>query len=175
MLSERMRHVLFIGMALISGCLSAADGTDNTDGTTADGTATADGSATTDGSADTGVEVSALTSAPGPYFATSMFFNRDISTASKSSNSDTIINALKNAGGWGNGNVIQIDFALDVLTATSTTPKRTSVTVHSSVLRQARARTPEGSSPDWFAAATAVIRLTFAADIAVTADIVCPS
>jgi len=126
MLSERMRHVLFIGMALISGCLSAADGTDNTDGTdtTADGTATADGSAATD-DPGTGVDVSALTSTPGPYFATSMFFNRDISTAGKSSNSDTIINALNKAGGWGNGNVIQIDFALDVLNATSTTPKKT--------------------------------------------------
>ena len=113
-----MRHVLFIGMALITGCLSAADGTDNPDTTDT----TADGSAV-DGSADTGVDVSALTTTPGPYFQTSMFFNRNISGATKSSNSDTIINALNKAGGWGNGSM-QIDFALDVLTTTSTTPKK---------------------------------------------------
>jgi serine/threonine-protein kinase len=110
-----MRHVLFIGMALITGCLAADDGasTDSTDST--DGSDTADVS-TTD---------SEISSAPGPYFATSMFWNRDISTATKSSTSDTIINSLKNAGGWGNGNVVQIDFALDVLKTTSTTPKKT--------------------------------------------------
>ena len=113
-----MRHVLFIGLALISGCLSAADGTDDTDAT--------DGSAIDQPTE--GTVSSDLTATPGPYFATSMFFNRNISAATKSSNSDTIINALKNAGGWGNGNVMQIDFALDVVTATATTPKRTFTT-----------------------------------------------
>jgi hypothetical protein len=113
-----MRHVLFIGMALITGCLSAAEGTDGTD--------PADGSAV-DQAGETTIS-SDLSVAPGPYFATSMFFNRNISAATKSSNSDTIITALKNAGGWGNGNVMQIDFALDVLTTTSTTPKKTFTT-----------------------------------------------
>src|SRR5690349_557290 len=99
----RMRHVLFIGIALITGCIAADDGADLDESTTAD-------------------EVS---SPPGPYFTTSMFWNRDVSTAAKASTSDTIINSLKNAGGWGNGNVMQIDFALDVVKTTSTTPKRT--------------------------------------------------
>ncbi|HUS27288.1 MAG TPA: hypothetical protein VMZ53_02235 [Kofleriaceae bacterium] len=61
----------------------------------------------------------------GPYFATPMFFNYDVSTLPKASNSATIISSLKAAGGWGNGNRMQIDFTLSVNKATSTTPKRT--------------------------------------------------
>jgi serine/threonine-protein kinase len=58
----------------------------------------------------------------GPYFATSMFFNADVSSVSKSTKSDTIIAALRTEGGWGNSDVMQIDFALDVLAADGTTP-----------------------------------------------------
>lgn len=60
----------------------------------------------------------------GPYFTTPMFFNRDVSAVPKAANSSTIIAALKAAGGWGNGNRMQIDFSFNVLKATSTTPKR---------------------------------------------------
>lgn len=60
----------------------------------------------------------------GPYFSTPMFFNRDVSAVPKAANSATIISALKAAGGWGNGNRMQIDFTLNVLKASSTTPKR---------------------------------------------------
>ena len=72
---------------------------------------------------DTSQEVGVLASS-GPYFATPMFFNYDVSAAPKAANSATMISALKAAGGWGNGNVFQIDFSLNVLKATSTTPKR---------------------------------------------------
>jgi serine/threonine-protein kinase len=51
-----------------------------------------------------------------------MFFNTDVSTAAKSSASDSLIAALVAEGGWGNGNVLQIDFSIDVLTAGATTP-----------------------------------------------------
>jgi serine/threonine-protein kinase len=40
----------------------------------------------------------------------------------KSDASDSLIAALKEAGGWGNGNVMQIDFSIDVLTADAATP-----------------------------------------------------
>ena len=60
----------------------------------------------------------------GPYFATPMFFNTDVSAAPKAANSDTIISTLKAEGGWGNSNVMQIDFALDVLAADNSTPMR---------------------------------------------------
>src|SRR5689334_9172449 len=60
----------------------------------------------------------------GPYFTTKMFWNRDVSGVAKSSKSDAIIGALRAAGGWGNGDTFQIDFALDVLSADSSTPMR---------------------------------------------------
>jgi serine/threonine-protein kinase len=58
----------------------------------------------------------------GPYFETAMFFNRDVTGIAKSSKSDSIIAALRAAGGWGNGDKMQIDFSIDVLTADASTP-----------------------------------------------------
>ena len=58
----------------------------------------------------------------GPYFTTPMFWNRDVSSAPKAADSDSIINSLAAAGGWGNGNKFQIDFEIDVLRATASTP-----------------------------------------------------
>jgi hypothetical protein len=60
----------------------------------------------------------------GPYFTQPMFFNRDVSNTPKAGNSDATIAALQASGGWGTG-VMKIDFTIDVLTATSATPKRT--------------------------------------------------
>ena len=75
----------------------------------------------------TGTDSAAVTTAAaaGPYFATPMFFNTDVSASAKAGNSAAIINALVAAGGWGNGNKMQVDFALDVLLAAATTPKLT--------------------------------------------------
>jgi len=60
--------------------------------------------------------------AVGPYFATKMFFNTDVSGVPKAANSATIISALRAEGGWGNGDVMQIDFDIDVLAADNSTP-----------------------------------------------------
>ncbi|MBA3457907.1 MAG: hypothetical protein H0T42_32795 [Deltaproteobacteria bacterium] len=60
----------------------------------------------------------------GPFFAEPMFFNRDVSAVPKADHSDSTIAALQAAGGWGTG-LMRIDFTIDVLTATSTTPRRT--------------------------------------------------
>src|SRR5438270_13854678 len=73
---------------------------------------------------DTSDFAQATTSSVGPYFATPMFFNRDVSALPKAANSNSIIATLAAAGGWGYGNRVQIDYALDVLTANATTPKR---------------------------------------------------
>ncbi len=70
------------------------------------------------------VDAPASTAATGPYFATPMFFNTDVSATPKAANSATLIQTLSAEGGWGNGNVMQIDFALDVLTADATTPMK---------------------------------------------------
>jgi len=80
----------------------------------------------TDGSvaaeADGTVEAAALT---GPYFTAPNFFNTDVSATPRAASSAAIISSLAAAGGWGNSNKLQIDFTLDVLTATASTPKRT--------------------------------------------------
>ena len=60
----------------------------------------------------------------GPYFSQAMFFNRDVSTLPKASNSDSLMSTLSSSGGWGTGHM-QIDFALDVLRSDATTPMRT--------------------------------------------------
>jgi serine/threonine-protein kinase len=76
----------------------------------------------------TGVDAAAVTTpaaAVGPYFTTPMFFNTDVSASPKAGNSAAIISALTAAGGWGNGNKMQIDFAIDVLRAPAGTPMRT--------------------------------------------------
>ncbi len=54
-----------------------------------------------------------------------MFFNRDVSAVTKAANSDAIIASLRAAGGWGNGDRMQIDFSFDVLGADAATPKLT--------------------------------------------------
>ncbi len=77
------------------------------------------------GTPTTDASTSEVTAAVGPYFSTPMFFNTDVSLVPKAASSAAIISALSAAGGWGNSNVMQIDFTLDVLTANANTPKRT--------------------------------------------------
>jgi hypothetical protein len=72
-------------------------------------------------------EALSAASAPGrgAYFAPgSMFFERDVSSVAAAADSASIVSTLRNAGGWGNGNVMQIDFSLEVLQATAATPRR---------------------------------------------------
>jgi hypothetical protein len=47
----------------------------------------------------------------------------DVSGAAKSDRSDAILQALTDAGGWGNGNVLQTDFAISIFNADSSTPR----------------------------------------------------
>jgi serine/threonine-protein kinase len=117
--------ILACGGALIAGCVSS---TPNAGGSAGDGTTEGSGdSGTTTGTGDgsstgMGSDGSSLTATTGPYFTTPMFFNTDVSTVAKATNSDRIIAALAAAGGWGNSNTMQVDFDIDVLTATSSTP-----------------------------------------------------
>lgn len=62
--------------------------------------------------------------AAGPFFDNPMFFDLDVSGASAAGNSSAIIASLDGAGGWGNGNRMQIDFSFDILQADASTPKR---------------------------------------------------
>ncbi len=62
--------------------------------------------------------------AKGPYFETPMFFNDVVTGLAPAATSAQQIAALRAEGGWGNGNVMQIDFSIEVLNATPSTPKR---------------------------------------------------
>ncbi len=113
----RMQRTPIIGMLCLSfagACVGQADDATNTDDT-----------ATADDGETTGELRSELNGPLGTYFTQPMFFNVDVSVLPKAANSASIIASVKAAGGWGNSNLMQIDFALDVLTANSSTPKRT--------------------------------------------------
>lgn len=56
-------------------------------------------------------------------FAGSQPWTTDVSEAVASTRSDAILAALAGAGGWGNGNVFQVDFQIPVFTADSGTPR----------------------------------------------------
>jgi len=62
--------------------------------------------------------------ARGPYFERAMFFNRDVSTAAVHPDSASMMAGLREAGGWGRGDRLQVDFSFDVLEADATTPRR---------------------------------------------------
>ena len=61
----------------------------------------------------------------GPFFQETMFFNRDVTSAAKHPDSAAMIASLRAAGGWGNGDKVQVDFSFDVLGADASTPMRT--------------------------------------------------
>ncbi len=76
--------------------------------------------------ADSGVEIPVDAGAtPGRYFPAGAFFLDDVYDAPPAGNSPAILADLAAAGGWGNGNIFQIDFSIDVLTADETTPMMT--------------------------------------------------
>jgi hypothetical protein len=60
---------------------------------------------------------------PGALFAGPQPWNTDVSVLPRSDRSDAILAALTGAGGWGNANVLQVDFQMPVLTADSATPR----------------------------------------------------
>lgn len=60
--------------------------------------------------------------APLPRFPANAIWNQDISQAPLAANSAMMISTLQGLGGWGNGNVLQIDFSMLVLHADAGTP-----------------------------------------------------
>lgn len=63
--------------------------------------------------------------AGGPLFAGPQPWTADVSGAPASERSPAILAALDDAGGWGNGDVFQVDFAMPVHTAGPDTPRMT--------------------------------------------------
>src|SRR6185436_19162246 len=66
-----------------------------------------------------------VTPPSGRIFPDEPWFYEDVSGAPVASNSAAIIGSLRAAGGWGNGDVFQIDFSFEVLGADAATPMRT--------------------------------------------------
>jgi serine/threonine-protein kinase len=62
---------------------------------------------------------------PSPVFSVAEPWTKDVSALQPATNSGAVITALKNAGGWGNNNVFQIDFSIIVLQADGSTPRKT--------------------------------------------------
>jgi len=60
---------------------------------------------------------------PAPYFPPAAIWTQDVSHAPLEPQSSTIINWLDDAGGWGNGNKMQVDWSIRVLQADASTPK----------------------------------------------------
>jgi hypothetical protein len=125
-----MRAIVTLGVFLTAACGATMAGDDpsggdtsggDTGGADTGGTGSDGGGGAGSGSMTGGTMATATT---GPYFTTPMFFNTDVHALPKAASSDAIIAALVAEGGWGNGNKMQIDFDLDVLTATSSTPKQ---------------------------------------------------
>jgi len=114
-----MRTALGVVFPLFAAACVAGGDDAAIDDTATDETAMDDGVTYSETAGEVGV-----LSSSGPYFATPMFFNYDVRSVPKASNSDTIIASLKAAGGWGNSNIMQIDFSIPVNKATSTTAKR---------------------------------------------------
>src|ERR1043165_4468446 len=119
MLSRPMRLTAALGIFLsVAACAGGPmdTGEPGEPGSTGDGTA--DGTDGGIGDPTSASDAAEVTAATGPYFTQPMFFNTDVSTTAKAGNSAAIIASLAAAGGWGNSNKMQIDFTLDVLTAT---------------------------------------------------------
>jgi serine/threonine-protein kinase len=127
-----MRGTIIVMLAC-AACGSGLDSEDkkggNGHGHTLDAASAGDAASGGGGGADAmaaldanGSTAGGTTPGTGPYFETAMFFNQDVSAATKSTKSDAMIAALVAEGGWGNGNVMQIDFSIDVLTADASTP-----------------------------------------------------
>jgi hypothetical protein len=89
--------------------------------TTSSSSSTSSSSTTTSTTAGTSTT---STTVAGRLFEAPNPWHTDVSTLPKSAQSDTIIQALNTAGGWGTGS-FRIDFSIEVLEANATTPFRT--------------------------------------------------
>ena len=124
-----MRAIVALGIFLTTACAATVGGEDPSGGDTggSDGTGTDSGSdgtgSTSDGMTTRGGGTIA-TATRGRFLRVPMFLNTVVEAVPKAAWSDAIIAALVAEGGWGNSNTIQIDFDLDVLTASASTPKQ---------------------------------------------------
>jgi len=75
-------------------------------------------------SGDTGDDDDVVLGGGGPYFPRGAFFDQEVSGVTPAANSAAIIAALRDAGGWGNGDTFQIDNSLEVLRVDGAAPDK---------------------------------------------------
>lgn len=125
-----------LALFVIVGCSSseAQNAEDSASSEVASETSAVTDSASVDDSATPAPDSSTDSSAPpadtalppppsGSLFEQPHPWTKDVSASPKSAESDAIINGLQAAGGWGGGS-FRVDFSIEVLRATSTTPFR---------------------------------------------------
>ena len=128
-----MARTYLIALLFASACTTSSSPGSDFSGPSGDDTMMGGGSGSGDGGGSGGGGTggggggSTTPVAAGPYFSQPMFWNRDVAGIAKAANSDSIISTLSSSGGWGTGRM-QIDFAIDVLTADASTPKQTFTT-----------------------------------------------
>ncbi|HEY2744539.1 MAG TPA: serine/threonine protein kinase, partial [Polyangia bacterium] len=84
-----------------------------------------DGGGGAGGGGGTGGGGGSVTPTVGGIFEQPEPWTVDVSALTKDTRSDAIIAALVAAGGWGNGNKLQIDFSIPLFFADSSTPRQT--------------------------------------------------
>jgi hypothetical protein len=97
-----------------AGTAASDAGTRSPDG----GTGSSDGGAA-------GTDSESGTETTGGIFEQPEPWTLDVSAVAKATQSDAIIAALDSLGGWGNGNVLQIDFSIILLSGDASTPRQT--------------------------------------------------
>jgi hypothetical protein len=127
-----MRQLLF-AVALLAACSDTDTPEKHADagrdaGTEQEEDTGSDASQPADAAAPSRNDAGAPASGASSYFTAGAFFLEDVSSAPKAARSDAQIQALRARGGFGNGDVFQIDFSIDVLRAEASTEKRTFVT-----------------------------------------------
>ena len=98
--------------------------------TGADGGSKGDGGTTHNDGGGTGNDASAGNDSGGTPTVGGIFekpepWTKDVSGLTKDNRSDAIIAALVSFGGWGNGNVLQVDFSIPLFFGDSATPRQT--------------------------------------------------
>lgn len=110
-----------LAVLAVCGLITACSSTPSLDGGTGGGGGSTGGGGGSTGGGGGGTTSGAL---PG-LFEREHGWNKDVSALSPSPRSADIIAALQGFGGWGNGNRLQADFSIALLTADSSTPRRT--------------------------------------------------
>jgi hypothetical protein len=101
-----------VGSALVLsfGCSSSSDGSSG---------------GATSGDGGVGSEGGGGASTIGGIFQVAEPWTEDVSALTKDAKSDAIIASMDSAGGWGNGNKLQIDFSIPLFSADASTPRQT--------------------------------------------------